>query len=60
MKDLEKELKEKKEKLLELVKSRSKASCSSVVSSNIDVRRETEIEDLEDEIESLQKQLQKA
>ncbi len=48
---------EKRRKLEELKRSRSQATCSSVVSSEIDVRRETEIEDLEEEIQSLERQL---
>ena len=49
------ELAEKKRKLQELIRARSKATCSSVVSSEIDVRRETEIEELEEEIQKLEK-----
>jgi hypothetical protein len=51
------ELAEKKRKLQELIRARSKATCSSVVSSEIDVRRETEIEELEEEIQELEKKL---
>jgi polyhydroxyalkanoate synthesis regulator phasin len=49
------ELAEKKRKLQELIRARSKATCSSVVSTEIDVRRETEIEELEEEIQRLEK-----
>jgi polyhydroxyalkanoate synthesis regulator phasin len=49
------ELTEKKRKLQELIRARSKATCSSVVSSEIDVRRETEIEELEEQIQELEK-----
>ena len=50
-------LAEKKEKLHELIRSRSQANCSSKYSSEIDVRRETEIEQLEEEIRELEKKL---
>jgi polyhydroxyalkanoate synthesis regulator phasin len=49
------ELSEMKRKLQELIRARSKATCSSVVSTEIDVRRETEIEDLEEQIQQLEK-----
>ena len=49
------ELAEKKRRLQELQRSRSKATCAGVLSSEIDVRRETEIEDLEEEIGRLEK-----
>ena len=39
------ELAEKKRVLQELIRARSKATCSSVISTEIDVRRETEIPD---------------
>lgn len=51
------ELLEMKRKLQELIRARSKATCSTVVSTEIDVRRETEIEDLEEQIEELEKQV---
>jgi polyhydroxyalkanoate synthesis regulator phasin len=51
------ELSEMKRKLQELIRARSKATCSSVVSSEIDVRRETEIEDLEEQIQQLEKKI---
>ena len=49
------ELLEMKRKLQELIRARSKATCSTVVSTEIDVRRETEIEDLEEQIQELEK-----
>jgi len=49
------ELLEMKRKLQELIRARSKATCSSVVSTEIDVRRETEIVDLEEQIQELEK-----
>ena len=49
------ELAEMKRKLQELIRARSKATCSTVVSTEIDVRRETEIEDLEERIQELEK-----
>ena len=51
------ELAEMKRKLQELIRARSKATCSSVVSTEIDVRRETEIEDLEEQIQELEKKI---
>jgi len=50
------ELAEMKRRLKELLRSRSKATCAGVLSSEIDVRRETQIEELEEEIRRLQKQ----
>jgi hypothetical protein len=55
--DAKQEIQKKKEQLQELVRSRSKANCSSKYSSEIDVRRESEIEDLEDEIKALEAKL---
>jgi hypothetical protein len=49
------ELAEMKRKLRELIRARSKATCSSVISTEIDVRRETEIEDLEEQIQEIEK-----
>jgi hypothetical protein len=49
------EIAEKKRKLQELLRSRSKATCAGVLSSEIDVRRETEIEQLEEDIRRLEK-----
>jgi hypothetical protein len=46
---------EKRRKLEELRRARSKATCAGVLSSEIDVRRETEIEDLEEELRRLEK-----
>ena len=46
---------EKKRKLEELRRARSKATCAGVLSSEIDVRRETQIEDLEEELRRLEK-----
>jgi polyhydroxyalkanoate synthesis regulator phasin len=57
MTKVEEELKEKKRKLQELVHSRSKATCAGVYSSEIDVRRETEIEELEEDIRRLEKKI---
>ena len=51
------ELLEMKRKLQELIRARSKATCSTVVSTEIDVRRETEIEDLEEQIQELEKKI---
>jgi polyhydroxyalkanoate synthesis regulator phasin len=51
------ELAEMKRKLQELIRARSKATCSSVVSTETDVRRETEIEDLEERIQDLEKKI---
>ena len=48
------QLQRKKAELSELIKSRSKANCSSRFSSEADVRRESEIEGLEDEIRKLE------
>ncbi len=49
------ELADKKRRLQELVRSRSKAACAGILSSEIDVRRETAIEELEEEIRRLEK-----
>jgi hypothetical protein len=49
------EIAEKKRRLQELLRSRSKATCAGVLSSGIDVRRETEIEQLEEDIRRLEK-----
>jgi polyhydroxyalkanoate synthesis regulator phasin len=51
------ELAEKKRVLQELIRARSKATCSSVISTEIDVRRETEIEELEEQIQALEKKI---
>lgn len=57
MDKIEEELKEKKRKLQELRAARSGATCAGVVSSEIDVRRETEIEELEENISLLEGKL---
>ncbi len=57
MDDLKTELKNKKEKLDELNKSRSNAYCSTVQSTKDDVIRETEIEELEWEIHEPRKKV---
>ena len=57
MPSVKEDLAEKKRKLQELIRARSKATCSSVVSTEIDVRRETEIEDLEEQIQELEKKI---
>lgn len=46
-------LAEMKRKLRELIRSRSQATCSSVVSTEADVRREMQIEELEEQIRAL-------
>ena len=58
MRDVKFELDQKKAQLQELIRSRPKANCSSKYSSEIDVRRESEIEDLEEQILSLESQSQ--
>ena len=57
MTDPKTQLEESRKKLAELNKSRSKANCSSKYSSELDVRRETEIEELEETIEQLEAKL---
>jgi hypothetical protein len=57
MKDARAELKDKKAKLKELIRSRSKANCAIKYSSEIDVRRESEIEELDEQIQKLELQL---
>jgi len=42
-------------KLEELRRARSKATCAGILSSEIDVRRETQIEELEEELRRLEK-----
>ncbi len=54
MRDAMSELEQKKAQLQELIRSRPKANCSSKYSSEIDVRRESEIEELEEEIQTLE------
>jgi hypothetical protein len=51
------ELEQKQERLNALIKSRSKANCSAKYSKAADVKREMEIEELEQEIEALQAKL---
>jgi predicted RNase H-like nuclease (RuvC/YqgF family) len=55
--DIRKQLEEKRAKLEELKASKPKANCSTQFSSEADVRRETEIEDLEEEIRRLESHL---
>ena len=57
MSDLQAQLDVRKKELQELIRSRSKANCSDVVSTEIDVRRELRIEELEEEIQALQGKL---
>jgi polyhydroxyalkanoate synthesis regulator phasin len=57
MSDLQEQVDSRKKELQELISSRSKASCSDVVSTEIDVRREMRIEELEEEIQDLQGKL---
>ncbi len=60
MTEVEKDIKEKQARLEKLVKARSKAYCSTVLSSEADVLRENEIEELEEEIQALQQKLERA
>ncbi len=60
MEDLKKDLESKILRLRELVNARSKAYCTSVNSSADEVRRETEIDDLEQAIKKLEAKLGKA
>ena len=55
MNELRAKLEEKILRLQQLVKSRPKAFCSTVNSSEEDVKRESEIDDLEEEIKHLEK-----
>jgi hypothetical protein len=57
MSNLREQLEEKVLRLKTLVDARSKAYCSSINSSEEDVKRETEIEELEDDIQRIEKQL---
>jgi hypothetical protein len=57
MSNLKKELAEKRQLLKQLIRSRSTASCASVVSKEADVRREMEISDLEEEIRKLEEKI---
>ena len=55
MEDIKSELEAKKTKLRELLESKSKANCDTRHLSAADVRREQEIEDLEEEISQIEK-----
>ena len=57
MSDIQKQIDEKKAQLAELHASKSKANCSDHYSKSSDVNREIQIEELEDEIKALEKQL---
>lgn len=57
MENAKTELETKKRRLAELLESKSKANCDTRHLSPADVKREQEIEDLEGEIEALQKKV---
>ena len=57
MSDLKTQLEEKVLRLKALVDARSKASCSAINSSKEDVKRESEIDDLEVDIQRIEKEL---
>ncbi len=57
MGDINTKLEEKKGQLHQLRENQSKANCSVTISSAADMRREMEMENLEDEIKALEKQL---
>lgn len=57
MPNVKNELAEMKRKLRELIRARSKCVCSSVISTEIHVRRETEIEELEEQIQELERKI---
>ncbi len=59
MADLRRELKDRKGKLAALKSNQSKANCSTTNSSAADMQREMQIEELEDEIRRLEKQLKR-
>ncbi|HUT65266.1 MAG TPA: hypothetical protein VMZ05_03845 [Spirochaetota bacterium] len=59
MEDLKDEIDRKKARLEALTQARSKADCSTSHSSKDDVLRETEIDDLLDEIKALEMKLNK-
>jgi hypothetical protein len=59
MENLKKTLEEKVARLQELVKARSKAFCTSVNSSADEVKRETEIDELEQDIKAIEAKLSK-
>lgn len=54
MEDIQQDIDAKKKKLQALINARSAANCSTSHSSKEDVFRETEIEDLRDEITALE------
>ena len=56
MSDIEK-IEEKKRILQELVNSKSKANCASSHSSGVDVNREMQIEELEEDIQVLEQKV---
>jgi polyhydroxyalkanoate synthesis regulator phasin len=57
MPNVKNELAEMKRKLRQLIRARSKCSCSLVISTEIHVRRETEIEELEEQIQELERKI---
>jgi hypothetical protein len=57
MKDLKSLLEEKILRLEQLIKARPKAYCSTIHSSEEDVKRESEIDDLETEIKEIEAQI---
>jgi hypothetical protein len=57
MDDLKAKLEEKVMRLKILVDSRSKAYCSNIISSEEEVKREMEIEELEEEINRIEKEI---
>ncbi len=57
--ELKDELEEKVKRLDELIKQRSKAYCATVQSSGDDVKRETEIDELEEDIKHLENEIGK-
>lgn len=57
--ELKDKLEEKVKRLHELVKLRSKAYCATVHSSSDDVKRETEIDELEEDIKHLENEISK-
>jgi hypothetical protein len=57
MSELAQQLEAKEQQLAQLKENQSKANCSSTYSSPADMRREMEIEELEDEIKALNKKI---
>ena len=57
MEGLREELEAKRAQLDRLIEARSQAYCSTVLSNEADVQRETKIEELEEEIVRLEKEL---